>query len=78
MKAFVDEYGINIRLNYITDDSKYSNLFIMTLHDYSTEKTLYYKFDLNNGEISEQFENSLDAEKYADSITENIRNEKYN
>ena len=50
----------------------------MTLHDYSTEKTLYYKFDLNNGEISEQFENSLDAENYADSITENIRNEKYN
>lgn len=78
MKAFVDEYGINIRLNYITDDSKYSNLFIMTLHDYSTEKTLYYKFDLNKGEISEQFENSLAAEKYADSIKENIRNEKYN
>ena len=78
MKAFVDKYGINIRLNYITDDSKYSNLFIMTLYDYSTDKTLYYKFDLNNGEISEQFENSLAAEKYADSIKENIRNEKYN
>ena len=76
MKPFVDEYGINIGLTLISDDEKYDNLFVITLYDYSVGKTLYYKFDIDTGEIGEQFKNKEEAEKYTNNILNLVRQEK--
>ncbi len=76
MKPFVDEYGINIGLTLISNDEKYDNLFVITLYDYSVGKTLYYKFDIDTGEIGEQFKNKEEAEKYTNDILNLVRQEK--
>lgn len=76
MKPFVDKYGISIGLTHISDDEKYDNLFVITLYDYSVGKTLYYKFDIDTGEIGEQFKNKEEAEKYTNNIINLVRKEK--
>ena len=76
MKTFVDEYGISIGLTYVSDDEKYDNLFVITFYDYSVGKTLYYKFDINTGEIGEQFKNKDEVDKYTDDILNLVRQEK--
>lgn len=76
MKPFVDKYGINIGLTHISNDEKYDNLYVITLYDYSVGKTLYYKFDINTGEIGEQLKNKEEAEKYTNDIINLVRQEK--
>lgn len=74
MKSFVDEYGITIRFICSFDDEEYKNLYVLKIYDYAYGKALYYKFDMNTGELGEQFDNEDAVTKYKNEIEQEIRN----